>query len=117
MARADGDGKQSGDWSTEKDGYLNHLRTRRDVARLQNFQTGCGPSGCRCSFPGLNRPEREVNHLPPSSAEVKNKWSFRPILFPLYALMAWTGKTYPFLKFGCGEVGKDVGRMSPRNIS
>ena len=27
------------------------------------------------SFPGVKRPGREVNHTPPSSAEVKNKWS------------------------------------------
>jgi hypothetical protein len=28
------------------------------------------------SFPGANRPERGVNHTPPSSAEVKKEWSY-----------------------------------------
>jgi len=28
-----------------------------------------------CSFPEVKRPEREVEHSPPSSAEVMNKWS------------------------------------------
>jgi hypothetical protein len=32
-------------------------------------------NGYRGSFPGLQRPGREVNHSPPSSAEVKNEWS------------------------------------------
>lgn len=26
-------------------------------------------------FPGVNRPGREVNHSPPSSDDVRNKWS------------------------------------------
>ena len=41
-----------------------------------------GPSGCRCSFPGIKRPVREVTHLPPSGAEIKNRWSCMPVLFP-----------------------------------
>jgi hypothetical protein len=65
----------------------------------------------------MKRPELEFKHLPPSSVEVKNEWSFRPVLLPLYAFMAWTGKTYPLFKFGCGEVGKDVGRRSLRSVS
>jgi hypothetical protein len=41
------------------------------------FQTGSGahrasyPMGNRSSFPGDKRPEREADHSPPSSAEVK----------------------------------------------
>jgi hypothetical protein len=30
------------------------------------------PMGIRVSFPGLNRPERKVNHSRPSSAEIYN---------------------------------------------
>jgi hypothetical protein len=32
--------------------------------------------GTRGSFPGVKRPEREADHSPPSSAEVKNAWSY-----------------------------------------
>jgi hypothetical protein len=30
----------------------------------------------RCSFPGVKRPERDVDHSSPSSAEDKNEWSY-----------------------------------------
>jgi hypothetical protein len=33
-------------------------------------------NGYQGSFPGVKRPGREVNHSPPSSAEVKNEWSY-----------------------------------------
>ena len=31
-------------------------------------------------FPGVKRPRREVNHSPPSSAKVKDTWSYTPTL-------------------------------------
>jgi len=31
--------------------------------------------GCRNSFPGLHRQDREVHHSPQCSTEAKNKWS------------------------------------------
>jgi len=34
------------------------------------------PMGTGGSFPGGKRSEREAGHLPPSSAEVKNAWSY-----------------------------------------
>jgi len=37
-------------------------------------------SGYRLSFPGVKRPERVVNHMPPSSAEVKKEWSYTSTL-------------------------------------
>jgi hypothetical protein len=37
------------------------------------------PVGTRGSFPGVKRPSREVVHSPPSSAEVKNAWSYSSI--------------------------------------
>jgi hypothetical protein len=40
------------------------------------------PVGTRGSFPG-----GEADHLPPSSAEVKNAWSYTST--PQYAFMAW----------------------------
>jgi hypothetical protein len=36
---------------------------------------------------GVKRPGREVDHLPSSSAEVKNAWSYNST--PQYAFMAW----------------------------
>jgi hypothetical protein len=34
------------------------------------------PMGTRGSFPGVKRPGPEVDHSPPSSAEVQNAWSY-----------------------------------------
>jgi hypothetical protein len=34
------------------------------------------PVGTRGSLPRVKRPEREADHSPPSSAEVKNAWSY-----------------------------------------
>jgi hypothetical protein len=60
----------------------------RFPARAGNFslhycvQNGSGahpasyPMGTRGSFPGVKRPEHEVDHSPPSSAEIKNAWSY-----------------------------------------
>jgi hypothetical protein len=36
---------------------------------------------------GIKRPEREADHSPPSSAEVRNVWSCTSI--PQYFFMAW----------------------------
>jgi hypothetical protein len=36
---------------------------------------------------GVKRPWREADHSPPSSAEVKNAWSYTST--PQYAFMAW----------------------------
>ena len=33
------------------------------------------PNGYRDYFPGIKRPEREVNHCPSSRAETENEWS------------------------------------------
>ena len=56
---------------------------------LHNVQNGPRPtrpplSGNQRSFPGIQRPGREVNHSPSPSAEVKNEWSYTsttPICF------------------------------------
>ena len=45
-------------------------------------------NGYRGSFPGRN-----FDHSPPSSAEVKNKWSYTSL--PLYAFKAWIGTSLP----------------------
>jgi hypothetical protein len=53
-----------------------------DCSHLQNDQTY--PGACPVSHSvgvgavsrGVKRPGREVEHTPPSSADVKNKWSY-----------------------------------------
>jgi hypothetical protein len=35
-------------------------------------------------FPGLKRPGREADHSPPSSAEIKNAWSYTSTVTRLY---------------------------------
>jgi hypothetical protein len=45
------------------------------------------PMGTRGSFPRGKRPGREAEHSPPSSAEVKNAWSYTST--PQYVFMAW----------------------------
>jgi hypothetical protein len=57
--------------------------------RVKNFlhvvQTGSGvhptsyPMGTGVSFPGIKRPGREVDHLAPVSAEVRNGGSVHPV--------------------------------------
>jgi hypothetical protein len=44
--------------------------------------------GTRGSFLGVKRPEREADHPPPSSAQVKNAWRYTSSS-PQYVLMAW----------------------------
>jgi hypothetical protein len=48
-------------------------------------------NGYRGSFPGVKRSGREVDHSCPSSAEIKNEWSYTST-----ASMTWTGTTLPF---------------------
>jgi hypothetical protein len=44
------------------------------------------PMGTREFFSGVKRPGREADHSPPSSAEVKNAWSYTST--PQYVFMA-----------------------------
>jgi len=41
----------------------------------------------------LKRSGHDIDQSPPSSTEVKNEWSYTST--PLYALMAWTGRSLP----------------------
>jgi hypothetical protein len=45
------------------------------------------PMGTRGSYPGGKRPGREAAHSPPSSAEVRNVWSYTST--PQYVFMVW----------------------------
>jgi hypothetical protein len=48
---------------------------------------GSYPLGTGDSFPGVKWPGREAHHSPPSSAEVKNVWSYT--FTPQYVFIAW----------------------------
>jgi hypothetical protein len=54
-------------------------------------------------FPGVKRPERDVDHSSPPSAEVKNEWSYTST--PIYSFTEWTRTTllsiYVCLKAPC----------------
>jgi hypothetical protein len=41
----------------------------------------------------VKRPEREVDHIVSSNAEIKNEWSYT--YSPLYAFTAWAGSPLP----------------------
>jgi hypothetical protein len=45
------------------------------------------PMGTSDSFPGVKLPGHEADHSPPSSAEVKNAWSYTST--HQYVFMAW----------------------------
>ena len=45
------------------------------MSRPGDAHTASYSMGTVVSYPGINRPGREVNHSPPFSAEVKNEWS------------------------------------------
>jgi hypothetical protein len=38
-------------------------------------------TGVQGHFPGVKRPEREIEHSAPSNAKVKKKWSYTPLAF------------------------------------
>jgi hypothetical protein len=50
---------------------LHHRDQNSSGARPTSY-----PMGTRGSFPGVKRSGREADHSPPSSAEVKNAWSY-----------------------------------------
>ena len=66
---------------------------------LQNVRTGSGIhsafhlTGTGFLSPRLKRPGRDVDHSNPSSADVKNEWSYTSP--PLYAFMVWRGAILP----------------------
>jgi hypothetical protein len=47
---------------------------------------------CWGSFPGVKQPERDVDHSPPPSTEVKMRGAI-PLLL-VYAFMVWRGTTF-----------------------
>jgi hypothetical protein len=53
--------------------------------------------GYRHFFLTVKQLRHEVYRSPPYSAKVKNEWSYIPLL-SIYALMAWTETTLPFIK-------------------
>jgi hypothetical protein len=67
-------------------------RYDQECSLLHVVQTGYGvhpisyPMGTAGSFPGVKRPGREADHLPPTSAEVKKTWIYT--CAPPYAFKA-----------------------------
>jgi hypothetical protein len=104
---------QATDWTTELRepstavGIATRLRTGQPrnfdstpvwckrFSLLQNVQTGSGAHSevPGALFPGVKRPGREVDHVPPPSAVVKNAWSYRPTSTPSRAFMVCRGTT------------------------
>jgi len=87
----------------------------------QLVQTGSvGPpsllqNGYRGSFPGVKRPGRGVNHLPPSSTEVKERVELHiySLSVPPWPVLGWSS---PFFSFTCIQVRANKLRMK-RKIS
>jgi hypothetical protein len=65
----------------------------RNFSLRHRVKTGSGgqlapyPMGKWAVCSGIKRPKREADNSPPSSAEVKNAWSYTSI--PPYVFMAW----------------------------
>jgi hypothetical protein len=62
---------------------LHHSRVRTD----SGAHPASYPMSARALSLGVKRSERETHHLPPSSVEVKNTWSYTSTT--QYAFMAW----------------------------
>jgi hypothetical protein len=73
-------------------GFVFESRLGQEFSLLHVVQTVSGiylasyPIGIGGSFPGKERSEREADHLPPTSAEVKKIWFYTSI--PPYVFMA-----------------------------
>jgi len=62
--------------------FLRHRIQRGFGAHPDSYRTGTGGP-----YPGVKRPGREADHSPPSSAEVKNAWSYTST--PPHVFMTW----------------------------
>jgi hypothetical protein len=66
-------------------GFNSRQRHRRDFSPRHGVQTGTGvhtasyPMGTSGSYSGIRRPERERDHSPPSSTEVKMRGAIYPL--------------------------------------
>jgi hypothetical protein len=90
-------------WMAEESGFDSRQgrgRGKRNFL-LSGVQTdtrahpSCCPMGISDFIPGVNRQRRETDHPPPSSAEVKNMWSYisiPPYVFILWCLIKHKGK-------------------------
>lgn len=69
------------------------FKTPRPALECTHFPVQCVPD----FFQGVYRLRREVNHSPPSTAEINNQWIFTST--PLYTFKAWTGKNLSYLSW------------------
>jgi hypothetical protein len=92
-----------------QDGHLgfNSWGGGKDISFCHYVQTSSGAQpafylmGTERSFPSVKWPGQEADHSPPSSAKVKNAWSYTST--PPYVLMAWYfvkhRENFPFSTF------------------
>ena len=67
----------------------------REFSLPQNVQAGSRAHQDSYSvWTGLFPGGRDVDHSPPSNAEVRNEWSYTSA--PLYAFLEWTGQLFLF---------------------
>jgi hypothetical protein len=77
-------------------------RQRQVFFFLQSVLTGHGALSDSYSmgtelYPGDKAEGRDIEHLPPTKAEMKNEWGYTSTT--LYAFTVWTGETVTFLPF------------------
>jgi hypothetical protein len=111
-------------WSSyfHPDGVKNFLFSRSSRPALRSTQPPLQWVPGALS-PGVKRPGREVDHSPPTSAEVKKMWIYTSA--PPYAFMAWcfnllsTGTTLPLPYFHhyikLSLVGKSSANTAPQS--
>jgi hypothetical protein len=95
------DAKIAGIWA-ERSGVRLQAGTRNSFSFPKRRDRLWGPLSLLCNnyrgyFLGPKRLWRDLYHSPPSSAKVKNVWSFNSSP-PPYVFMVWTG-TSPFVPF------------------
>jgi len=57
------------------------------IRSYDQTESGAHPVSYPMGTVVIKRPEREDDHSPQSSAEIKNTWNYTPL--PQYAFMAW----------------------------
>lgn len=92
-----GEAGQSGVWIQLDTGKKRFFSSTRSPDRLWG-QHDLILDVFRNSFMGIKRPEREIPHSPPSSAEFRNEWSYTSL--PTPRMSTWRGQEKLYL-FTC----------------
>ena len=96
---------KNGGWGSSAT-IVTRLRAGRSGVQIQagarnfrvpkNVQTGSGTHPASCSIEGVNRPGREADHSPASSAEVRNEWKHSSTTHICIHGMYWSDCTVSF---------------------